>query len=287
VAEPVSESDFNRAGPYRIGKRVKDHTGKGFPWEKRLGRVYCSVSQLLGTRAAVAVPHTPMDWRTGQDWQVRIHAGTAATTGDKPFLAVEVLTRPGGTAPAHELSDGLDAAATLLAHVAANPDGTEHVLGRRVFLPWMRRARSAVGILACLVLGGVVTRVSADAAPPHHSAGEQLQPAAPVVASGLGVQLPGNLTAYWVHPSLAPSIGQPMPRDPLPGQRRPDAQGRCPTKQERALFGGCWVPLKEPPPCEESFEHEGTCYKISGNPERGKTSDADTGGATAPRAARD
>jgi hypothetical protein len=35
---------------------------------------------------------------------------------------------------------------------------------------------------------------------------------------------------------------EPLP-EPLPGQTRPDARGRCPHKRQVALNGACWVPF--------------------------------------------
>jgi serine/threonine-protein kinase len=39
------------------------------------------------------------------------------------------------------------------------------------------------------------------------------------------------------------SIGVDMPPRPFSGQRRPDADGRCPGKMQVPIDGGCWVKL--------------------------------------------
>jgi serine/threonine protein kinase len=68
--------------------------------------------------------------------------------------------------------------------------------------------------------------------------------------------------------------GEPLP-EPLPGQTRPDAKGRCPLKRQVALNGGCWA--------ETSWDREecvelggqmfkGTCYVPSIPPGRRPTS---------------
>ncbi len=49
--------------------------------------------------------------------------------------------------------------------------------------------------------------------------------------------------------------------EPLPGQTRPDAKGRCPHKHQVAINGGCWVAL-EPEKCEALNRnlYKGACY---------------------------
>jgi len=51
--------------------------------------------------------------------------------------------------------------------------------------------------------------------------------------------------------------------EPQPGQRRPDAKGRCPRKRQVALNGGCWVTLSaDQEECAGLRGHlyKGTCY---------------------------
>ncbi len=64
----------------------------------------------------------------------------------------------------------------------------------------------------------------------------------------------------------------PLP-EPLPGQMRPDAKGRCPHKQLVALNGGCWVKLDRER-CEALSGHvyQGACYVPIVPPERQPTS---------------
>lgn len=69
-----------------------------------------------------------------------------------------------------------------------------------------------------------------------------------------------------VTPSRAPfawsTIAVDMPPKPLPGQARPDANGRCRTRGQVAINGGCWRPLKDSAKeCdEESYVYKGDCY---------------------------
>ncbi len=63
--------------------------------------------------------------------------------------------------------------------------------------------------------------------------------------------------------------------EPLPGQTRPNAKGRCPHKQQVALNGGCWVELLvESDKCEllNGKMFKGTCYVPSIPPGRPPTS---------------
>ena len=50
-------------------------------------------------------------------------------------------------------------------------------------------------------------------------------------------------------------LGQPLPKRPQPGQRRPP----CLPTYQRAINGLCWW-INGPPPCEDSYEHEDRCY---------------------------
>jgi serine/threonine protein kinase len=58
-----------------------------------------------------------------------------------------------------------------------------------------------------------------------------------------------------------PVIAMEFPKKPRPGQRRPDAKGRCPAKQV-AINGGCWLKVDlTPEDClVTGFEHQGGCY---------------------------
>ncbi len=52
-----------------------------------------------------------------------------------------------------------------------------------------------------------------------------------------------------------------IPKNPRPGQRRPDAKGRCPKKQI-AINGGCWLKVDlDTEDCHGNvFTHQGGCY---------------------------
>jgi hypothetical protein len=48
----------------------------------------------------------------------------------------------------------------------------------------------------------------------------------------------------------------PLPKTPLPGQRRPP----CLPTYQRAINGLCWWIMPKPPPCEDAYEHDNKCY---------------------------
>jgi hypothetical protein len=56
-------------------------------------------------------------------------------------------------------------------------------------------------------------------------------------------------------------VAQELPKNPLPGQSKPDAKGRCPPKQI-AINGGCWLKVDlAPEDCPENlFVYQGGCY---------------------------
>jgi serine/threonine protein kinase len=78
-------------------------------------------------------------------------------------------------------------------------------------------------------------------------------------------------------------MGLDLPSKPLPGQRRPDAYGRC-SKHQVPINGGCWKKQIEPADdCDEdSYVYKGACYLPVYTPPRPPTSnptDAADGGA--------
>ncbi|NMO15910.1 serine/threonine protein kinase [Pyxidicoccus fallax] len=53
-----------------------------------------------------------------------------------------------------------------------------------------------------------------------------------------------------------------VPPGPLPGQRRPDANGHCPSKPQVPINGGCWlkVPVELKDCGEDYYVYKGGCY---------------------------
>ncbi|HLL06659.1 MAG TPA: serine/threonine-protein kinase [Myxococcaceae bacterium] len=59
----------------------------------------------------------------------------------------------------------------------------------------------------------------------------------------------------------ASAVAQQVLKNPLPGQLKPDAKGRCPNKQI-AIKGGCWLKVEAvPEECPTTgYTHQGGCY---------------------------
>ena len=63
-------------------------------------------------------------------------------------------------------------------------------------------------------------------------------------------------------PTAWTTLAAEMPPKPFPGQRRPDAKGRCPGKAQVLINGGCWIKAPEAPEnCDpDSVVYKGACY---------------------------
>lgn len=137
--------------------------------------------------------------------------------------------------------------------------------------PW--RVAATVGGLLVLGVGWVVSARS----------GEELEEArlVPRAEAGDGGTVAvgdSALTAPVFSVQEAPSvwltIALEMPPKPFPGQRRPDANGRCPRKVQVPINGGCWVKLDVSlKDCEEDgYVYKGGCYAPAFPPARQPTS---------------
>ena len=92
---------------------------------------------------------------------------------------------------------------------------------------------------------------------------------------GLGEAVVSASTMNAPEPSGRDSLAEDTLPEPLPGQTRPDAKGRCPHKRQVALNGGCWVEL-EREKCEalnlNGYMYKSTCYVPVLPPGRSPTS---------------
>ncbi|MFP2934510.1 serine/threonine protein kinase, partial [Pyxidicoccus sp. 3LG] len=65
-------------------------------------------------------------------------------------------------------------------------------------------------------------------------------------------------------PSAWSSIAVDVPPEPFPGQRRPDAKGRCPGTVQVAINDVCWTKLRvDVKDCDEwgGVVYRGACYQ--------------------------
>ncbi|MBZ4415767.1 serine/threonine-protein kinase [Myxococcus sp. RHSTA-1-4] len=86
-------------------------------------------------------------------------------------------------------------------------------------------------------------------------------------------------------PSAWSTIALEVPPKPFPGQRRPDANGRCRSKAQVPINGGCWLKSGEDPKdCDEdSFVYNGKCYTpVLARPRPATSSPAVRAGSPAP-----
>ncbi|ADO75710.1 serine/threonine-protein kinase [Stigmatella aurantiaca] len=69
--------------------------------------------------------------------------------------------------------------------------------------------------------------------------------------------------------SLPGGLHLDIPKEPLPGQRRPPC-----LRSQSLIQGGCWIEIKAPPPCEEgAYAWKGACYYPIPAEPRPRTSD--------------
>lgn len=55
-------------------------------------------------------------------------------------------------------------------------------------------------------------------------------------------------------------VSLPMPKAPLPGQKKPP----CSPRSEREILGACWIVIEVKPPCErEGYEYDGKCVRAT------------------------
>jgi serine/threonine protein kinase len=120
--------------------------------------------------------------------------------------------------------------------------------------PWLAMATAALALLAWAwwaapnssLMEPSALRI--QAAPAGQEAGD---------TTGLGEAGASASTLAAPSPSAEQVLAEdPLPK-PLPGQLRPDANGRCRHKRQVALNGGCWVPLEQ----EQCEAHIGQLFK--------------------------
>jgi predicted Ser/Thr protein kinase len=93
---------------------------------------------------------------------------------------------------------------------------------------------------------------------------------------GLGEAVVCASTTGAPEPSRREVLADDTLPEPVPGQLRPNAKGRCPHKQQVALNGGCWVAAEwDREKCEavnNGFMYKNTCYVPVLPPSRSPTS---------------
>jgi eukaryotic-like serine/threonine-protein kinase len=195
---------------------------------------------------------------------------------------LSVLPEERGTAA--ELATLLERAAEHLEQVSAPPSNVRPASARAVlrpFGPLTRERASRSGLAAAavaLALGaGIFWGVSRQAARQSFVPGRAVAQSAPADegTTGLG-DTASRATQGQPSASWPEAMSEDTLPEPLPGQLRPDAKGRCPGKQQVALNGACWLKASaEREECSwfKGQVFHGTCYLPCVPPGRQPTSD--------------
>jgi len=182
-------------------------------------------------------------------------------------LISRMLSRqPEARGSARELARAMEKAARKAGPEADAPlfaGGTGRDVGapspevpRLSWKPWL----AAAGFAGAVVALGAAWRLSAALAPvAEHQ--EEARDAGSVAVGDTVLTAP---EASPHTPSAGTLIAMEVPPKPLQGQVRPNAQGRCPSKDLVIINGGCWMKLDdESENCtrtEYGFAYQGACY---------------------------
>jgi serine/threonine-protein kinase len=192
---------------------------------------------------------------------------------------------PEARGTAREVAEALEAAAR-----AAGPEADEPIyvpeapepeetrpppqeVSRRAPRRARRRWLTAAGLGGALALGAgwmLSAPFGAENEEAQASGSEDAQDGGTVAVGDTALTAPVPPTRP---PSTWSTVAVDLPLKPFPGQRRPDANGRCPGKAQVPINGGCWLKLPlEPKDCEEEgYTYKGGCYLPSFRPVRPPT----------------
>lgn len=220
-------------------------------------------------------PHAqPPQWRPPEALNERMVPELAALV--EQLLAAE----PDARGSACDVADAAQAAEKLvgstadvpLFHVVPLPAESSavpptHVLASRL-APLRTEPRSHAGMwrlglaVAALVLATMGTRWMAPAIRAPSPKQVQLSVPGAAVApdagpTGLGDDGKRTSKTGQDAPSSEKEASLPLPREPLPGQRRAPCE-----RGEMAIHGGCWIPwTTRVPPCgDQAYEWKGACF---------------------------
>jgi serine/threonine protein kinase len=124
---------------------------------------------------------------------------------------------------------------------------------------WERRRVWVVAIMSLAVIGPCLASKPSPESPEVTQAGTPQEWMAPDAGTkGLGDDAVTTRAEASEAPITQKSVSQEIPKQPLPGQRRPPCQRRW----EVVINGGCWKLLagSEPPCGEGEYEWQGGCY---------------------------
>ncbi|MBN1209070.1 MAG: hypothetical protein JXB05_29700, partial [Myxococcaceae bacterium] len=175
---------------------------------------------------------------------------------------------PGASGPAllppgHEVAEVRAQAPELSSHTPSSAERAHPPARAR---SWRRRLATTAALLTLGAWGWWSTpgKFAEQPTVVRHEAGRaRLEDGG---TSGLGDEAATTSTAASPAPSVPGVRAEDTLPEPLPGQTRPDAKGRCPHPRQVPLGGGCWVKTSlDREECEllkPSGGHmfKGTCY---------------------------
>jgi hypothetical protein len=241
-----------RLGAFHLGRRYKDIGAD-------LGRVYEAHDVHSGAPAVVVMPGQGSGWEPTEAWRVRV---SSHVEPDHVVLAVEQAPATGRLP---ELSDMLDLATSVVEHLEKK-DAVRAHLTREPIGPWRRwtgRARRLLRSrwMMAASLAAVAVGVALWLRPPAARTGH------PTVLAGdeaTHVSVPRGILLTRGD-AVPPVIAFPMPDKPIPNQAKPPCKPRM---GEVEINGGCWAVLEKRPPCEDTAEYKGKCYRPVGESPR-------------------
>jgi serine/threonine protein kinase len=178
------------------------------------------------------------------------HGGPAA---DAPLFEWE-------TQPASQWTEEERAEADYLGHRPRHRDRSGAHQAQAPASTWQEKSRGWLPWLAAvLALGLWPTETTSVRTGPQATA-DGCEPNRPCDAVSLGDTALNQSTPLTKAPAQK-AIVLEVPKQPRPGQRRPDAKGRCPDMQI-AINGACWAKvLLRPEDCHGNvFTYQGGCY---------------------------
>ncbi|MDC0714666.1 hypothetical protein POL68_39825 [Stigmatella sp. ncwal1] len=189
---------------------------------------------------------------------LELAAARSDTTADRPLFDAPLALPEMAKSPAH-------------------PKSLERKAVRAPLSTWIPSGTAlAVGLLLSLWFGQSLSER-------ERASSQQRRAAVDVGARDAGSVAVGDsaLTAPSASPSASSSsetVALDLPPEPLPGQNKPDANGRCPRRGQVAIRGSCWIEqfTLDAEACKEnadtSYVYQGRCYVPAFPPRRQPTS---------------
>lgn len=232
-----------RLGAFHLGRRYKDIRAD-------LGRVYEAHDVHSGAPAVVVMPGQKTGWESTEAWCVRVSSHVAP-----PHVALAVERAP-STGRLPELADMLDVATSVVERLEKKDEARAH-LTRQPIGPWLRWSGRARRLLRsrwtrAASLAAVAVGVALWLRPP---APRTELPSVPTGDDATHASVGGLFDGG---EAIPPVLAFPMPDKPIPHQAKPPCKPRM---GEVEINGGCWAELSKRPPCEDTAEYKGRCYR--------------------------